>query len=120
MAKPTLLKLALVVVLSMAASSSYAATGYSGATSIGGTASPTSFSSSNKVTVYGNTETATAGSFLNTSYGIASAHFAGDKAIAARSGDSSLYFTSTTAGAANGLASVITCTTILSGVWTSM
>lgn len=121
MAKPTLLKLALVVVLTMAASTAFAAaTAFTGATFIGGSTSPTSFSASNKVTVYGDSNVRTAGDFTSTAYAIAAAHVAGDKAIAAKSGDSSLYFTSTTAGAATGIASAIATSTTLSGSWTSM
>lgn len=120
MAKPTLLKLALVVVLTMASSTAIAATAFTGATFVGGSTSPTSFSASNKVTVYGASDVTTAGSFTSTAYGICAGHLAGDKAIAAKSGDSSLYFTSTTAGGAVGLCATIATGTTLSGSWTSM
>ncbi len=115
MAKSTLLKLSLVVALSLAASSVYAATEFTGATAVGGT----SFSASNKVHVYGKTNGATSGAFDSTAYGIASAHESGDKVIGSKSGDAKLYFTTTSAGAATGTASAITDTTNLSA-WTSM
>ena len=115
MAKSTLLKLSLVVALSLAASSVYAATKYTGATAVGGT----SFSASNKVHVYGKTNGTTASGFDNTAYGIASAHESGDKVIGSKSGDAKLYFTTTNAGAATGTASTIADTTDLTA-WTSM
>jgi hypothetical protein len=113
MAKPTMLKLALVIALSMAASSAFA-TEYSGATSIGGT----SFSSSNKVRVYVKTN-GTSGSFDSSQYRIAGAHELGDKIVGAANSDSKLYFTTSTAGTATATACTITSATTVSG-WTSM
>ena len=117
MARPTLLKLALVVVLTMAASTAFAAVStFSGSTSVGGT----SFSSSNKSIVYGMTDNQTAGTFTSTTYAIAAGHISGDKAIAAKAGDSSLYYSAVAAGAATTTAAAISTTTVLAGTWTSM
>lgn len=116
MAKPTMLKLALVIALTMAASSAFAAgTLYSGATSVGGT----SFSASNKVRVYYANDATATNSFNGSNYVINSAHDQGDKVIGAASGDAKLYFTTTTAGAATTTASTVVTTTAISG-WTSM
>jgi len=114
MAKPTLLKLALVIALTTAASSVFATTAFSGATSVGGT----TFSASNKVTVYAATN-GTSGSFDGTTYVINGAHEQGDKVIGAAAGDSKLYFTTTTAGQATATANTVVTTTNISG-WTSM
>ncbi len=114
MAKPTMLKLALVIALSMAASAAYATTAFSGSTSVGGT----SFSSSNKVTVYAATN-GTSTSFDGTTYVINGAHNAGDKVIGASAGDAKLYFTTTTAGIATDTAKTVVTTTVITG-WTSM
>ena len=66
------------------------------------------------------TDVVTANTFTSTQYAIAAGHIAGDKAIAAKSGDSSLYFSAVTAGAATTTAAAISTTTVLSGAWTSM
>lgn len=110
-----MLKLALVIALSLAASSAFAATLYTGSTSVGGS----SFSASNKVSVYLATD-GTSGSFDGTNYAIAGAHEAGDKVIGAKNGDSSLYFTTAAAAAATAAASAIDTTTVLLDTWTSM
>lgn len=97
MAKQNYLKLALVIALTMAASSALATpTAYSGATSVGGT----SFSSSNKVTVWCATN-GTSGSFDGGVYSIRSAHVLGDKTIGSASGDARIYFQTTSAGNAS-------------------
>jgi uncharacterized protein YpuA (DUF1002 family) len=114
MAKPTMLKLALVIALSMAASTAFAATAYSKVTSVGGT----SFSSSQKVIVYLSTN-GTSTSFDGTTYAVAGAHELGDKVIGAQASDSNLYFTTATAGSATAAASTITTGTNIS-TWTSM
>ncbi len=112
MSKPVLLKLSLVIALSIAASAAGAATLYEGTTSVGGT----SFTSSNKVKVYGSSDAAE-------NYSIRSGHNGGDKVIASRSGDAKLYYSTTTVGAATAAASAAasgdaTGTTFNS--WTSM
>jgi len=94
MAKQNQLKLALVIALTMSASSALASpTAFSGATSVGGT----SFSSSNKVYVWAATN-GTTGSFDGGVYSIRSAHLLGDKTIASASGDARIYFQTTTPG----------------------
>ena len=109
MAKQNYLKLAVVIVLTMAAAStSFAAAGLVGA-SIGGS----SFTASNKVSCYYE------GSSDGLIYGIACGHQAGDKVIAAKSGDPMLYFKSTDVGAATTGAAAITNSFSTEG-WTSM
>jgi hypothetical protein len=119
MAKKNLLKLAVVVVLTMAAASSvYAATAtLSGSTSVGGS----SFSSSNKVSAYYVSDSAVAG-FAGTAYGIAAAHFSGDKTIASNHSDAKLFFSTTTPGNATTNAAAIATNTdfTVTSTWTSM
>ncbi|HIJ80943.1 MAG TPA: hypothetical protein HPP76_04485 [Desulfuromonadales bacterium] len=109
MAKPTMLKLALVIALTMAASSAYATTKFTGATAVGGT----SFSSSNKVSVYA------ASDAVGSYYVVNSAHDLGDKCIAAAAGDAKLYYTTAAAGSASTIACTVVTTTVITG-WTSM
>lgn len=119
MAKPTQLKIALIIALSLAAASTAFATPtlFSGATSVGGT----SFSSSNKVKVYAATD-GTADQFDGSNYGIRAAHDSGDKIIAARSGDAKMYFATSTPNNATSFASSAATDTDLTqtGTWTSM
>jgi len=119
MAKKNLLKLAVVIVLSMAAASSvYAATAtLSGSTSVGGS----SFSSSNKVSAYYVSDSSATG-FQGTAYGIAAAHFSGDKTIASNQSDAKLYFKTTTPGNATTDAAAISTNTDFTQTttWTSM
>jgi hypothetical protein len=87
MAKQSNLKIAVVIALTMAASSSYAATSIVGATDLGGG----SFTPSNKVSISVATN-GTSTSFDGTSYGAVSKHSSGDKNVASNSVDSKLYF----------------------------
>jgi uncharacterized membrane protein len=87
MAKQTFLKLAVVIVLTMAASATVHAATTIVTTSIGGS----SFNPSMKVSCYYNSD-GTSSSFNGTGYGIACGHYSGDKVIAAKSSDSTLYF----------------------------
>jgi hypothetical protein len=87
MNKINLFKLALVVVLSTAASAAYAATDITGPTLLGGN----SFAPSSNVVI--NVETdGDSGSFNGNNYGARSKHNKGDKIIGCKSGDSKLYF----------------------------
>lgn len=124
MAKQNYLKLAVVIVLTMAASSSFATvTTLTGTTAIGGS----SFAASNKVTcgyegylTGGTAATYSSTVFSATAYAIACGHLTGDKVVAAVSGDAKLYFavsTNATAGAvAVGSGTALTNT----AVWSSM
>jgi|GEM_PF-2948391 len=120
MAKQNYLKLAVVIVLTMAATSTvYAATTtLTGTTSIGGS----SFSPSNKVSCFYESDGTATNAFDGTHYGIACGHLQGDKIIAAKDGDAKLYFATTTVGSATVGASSINHTTDLTatGTWTSM
>ena len=109
MAQPTKLKLALVIALTIAASPAYATTRFSGATSVSGS----SFSSSNKVSVYA------ASDATGSMYVINSAHDLGDKCIGAQAGDSKLYYTTAAAGSASTIACTVVTTSTITG-WTSM
>ncbi|MEI7818158.1 MAG: hypothetical protein WCI45_13305 [Desulfuromonadales bacterium] len=112
MAKQNYLKLALVIVLTMAASSTVYAAAVSVGTSIGGS----SFAASNKVSCYYE------GVATFTSYTIACGHNAGDKVIAAKSGDAKLYFATAAANAATAGAAAISSTSdfTVTSTWTSM
>lgn len=118
MAKPTLLKLALVVVLTMAASSSAYATSVSQVgTSVGGS----SFAPSNKVKCYYVSDATASNSFDGSNYGIACGHDQGDKVIAARNGDAKLYFKTMTANnATSGAATIGLDSVTATATWTSM
>ena len=119
MAKKNMLKLAVVVVLSMAAASaSYAATiNLAGATSIGGS----SFSASNKVSAYYVSDSTVSTGFAGTAYGIAAAHGQGDKDIASNHSDAKLFFRTTTPGnATTNAAAIATNTNFTTSSWTSM
>lgn len=116
MAKQNYLKLAVVIVLTMAAASSVYAgtTTLTGTTTIGGS----SFSASNKVSCFYVSDSTDTAGFAGTAYGIACGHLSGDKVTAAVSGDAKLYFATTTAG--NATAGAATITTASSSTWTSM
>jgi uncharacterized membrane protein len=118
MAKQNYFKLALVIVLTMAAASTVHAQNSS---QVGSSIGGSSFSNSQKVSCYyaGNAGDATGTKYTSTSYQIACGHLSGDKVIAAKSGDARLFF-STSATPPTG-ASGITDTTLntLTG-WTSM
>lgn len=103
MAKPTIMKLAYVIALTMAAVSvANAAVGtFTGATGVGGT----SFSASNKVTVWAVTDGTNSTTFNGTVYSIRSAHSGGDKCIASASGDAKIYFATAAAGSASTIGS---------------
>lgn len=119
MARPTMLKLALVIALTMAASVAYATpTKYTGANNdIGGS----SFSASNKVNVFAATD-GTSGSFDGQNYSIRAYHDAGDKVIAGKSGDSRIYFATTTPGQGSAHSGAATTDDYASssGTWSSM
>ena len=118
MAKQNYLKLAVVVVLTMAAASTVHAQASSQVgTSIGGS----SFANSQKVSCYyaGNAGDATATGYTSTAYGIACGHLSGDKVLAAKSGDAKLYF-STAAVGSTGAASITDTTLDTLTGWTSM
>lgn len=105
MAKPTMLKLAFVVALTMAASSAFAVTTFTGPNNnIGGS----SFSASTKVTVAAATNGTNSTTYDGQLYSIRSWHSAGDKAIAGQSGDSRLYFATTTPGNASAFSGAAT------------
>lgn len=86
MARPTILKVAVVIALTMAASAASAAT-ITGATDLGGG----TFTPSNKVKISVATD-GTSGSFNGTAYGAVAKHDQGDKNIASISTDPKLYF----------------------------
>jgi hypothetical protein len=113
MNKINLLKLALVVVLSTAASAAYAATDITGATLLGGN----SFAPSSNVVVNADTD-ATSGNTDGNNYSARSKHNKGDKIIGCRSGDSKLYF-STVSNVTTAIGSANVTDTYGSG-WTSM
>jgi hypothetical protein len=122
MKKNSLLKIAFVVTLCIAATSSVSfASAYSGATCIGGTTTGTSFSASNKVTVFGISNGSSSTTYDGTTYSIRSKHSAGDKVIAAAAGDSKLYFQVTTVGDSTLLSGAATTDNYTSTTaWTSM
>lgn len=115
MAKQNYIKLAVVIVLTMAASSTVYATASLVGTSIGGS----SFTASNKVSVYYDSDASSTSSFDGSNYGIASGHASGDKVVAAKNGDASLYFKATGANQATAGASAIATGFSTTG-WTSM
>lgn len=97
MKNTNLLKIAFIVTLSLAAASSVSfASSYTGAVSIGGATTGTSFSTSNKVTVFGISNATDSTTYNGTVYSIRAKHDSGDKVIAATSGDARLYFQNTT------------------------
>ncbi|MDD2732582.1 MAG: hypothetical protein PHF56_01470 [Desulfuromonadaceae bacterium] len=120
MAKQNYLKLAVVIVLTMAAASTVHATT---STIVTGSIGGSSFSSSNKVSCYyaGDNGDATATNYSSTAYGIACGHAAGDKVVAAKSGDAKLYFSAAASGS-NGAADAanVNDTTDLTTGWSSM
>jgi hypothetical protein len=83
-----LLKLALILVLSTAASAAYAGTAISSATLLGGN----SFQPSTNVTINADTD-ATSGNTDGNNYSAKAKHAKGDKIIGCLSGDAKLYFT---------------------------
>lgn len=119
MAKQNYLKLAVVIVLTMAATSSAYADASSVGTSIGGS----SFNPSSKVTCYYDSNGSDPTVFDGTVYAIACGHSQGDKVIAAQSGDARLYFKQTDSNAAAAGAANITAVTSGSAFdtsWSSM
>ncbi len=119
MARPTMLKLALVIALTMAASSAFAATAFRGANNdIGGS----SFSASNKVTVVAATDGTNSTTYDGQNYSIRAYHSAGDKVIAGKSGDSRIYFATTTPGNGSALSGAATGDDYAgsAGTWSSM
>jgi hypothetical protein len=114
MAKKNLLKLALVIALSMAATSAYSATTISVSTALGGS----SFSCSNKVDI-GIATDGTNTQFDGTAYSARSKHFSGDKVIATMSGDSKLYWKTRAVGSSVDAAAT-NDTFTATATWTSM
>jgi hypothetical protein len=89
MSRPTLLKLALVIALTMAAGSAYAASSFSVVTPVG----ITSFAPSNNVTLGVASEAG--------GYSAHAKHFSGDRVVGFTNTDSKLYYSSgATVGAA--------------------
>jgi len=111
MARPTILKVAVVIALTMAASAAYSAT-ISASTDLGGG----TFTPSNKVSISVATD-GTANSFDGTQYGAVSKHTQGDKNIASNNSDPKLYFKTAAV-----TSSVITATSNMTfdTSWTSM
>lgn len=116
MAKQNYLKLAVAIVLTMAASTTVHATTVLVGTSIGGS----SFSASNKVSCYYDSNATASGLYDGTAYAIACGHSAGDKVIAAISGDAKLYFSATGANEGASGAASITCPFTFDTTWSSM
>ena len=114
MAKQNFLKLAVVIVLTMAASS----TVHAASTIVSGSIGGSSFNSSMKVSCYYNSN-GTSGSFDGTGYGIACGHTNGDKVIAAKTSDSTLYYKSTSAMGSGAVQTAADSALATSG-WTSM
>lgn len=119
MAKQNYLKLAVVIVLTMAAATTVHASAVSVGTSIGGS----SFAASNKVSCYYEGNSTTMTNFNSTTYAIACGHLAGDKVVAAKGGDAKLYFSAAASGStgAAGAANISTTTDLtVATTWTSM
>jgi hypothetical protein len=112
MARPTVLKIAVVIALTMAASAAYSATSISGSTDLGGG----TFTPSNKVTISVATD-GTSGSFNGTAYGAVAKHSSGDKNIASNNADPKIYFKT-----ADVTSSVIAASSNMTfdSTWTSM
>jgi len=109
MARTNYLKLALVIALTMAATSAYSATTISGTTNLSGS----SFSCSNKVDV------AVATDATGSAYSARAKHLNGDKVIATVNADAKLYWKTRAVGSsvdAAAVADVFTDT----ATWTSM
>jgi len=97
MKKINLLKIAFVVTLCIAATSSVSfASSYTGATCIGGPTTGTSFSASNKVTVFGISNGSSSTTYDGTTYSIRAKHSGGDKVVGAQAGNASIFFLVTT------------------------
>jgi len=92
----TSFKIALVIVLTMAASTAYSASAsLSGANlSVGGN----TFSASNKVYIGVQTDATDAASFDGTTYCATSVHGSGDKLLMGAAGDSRLFYKTTSVG----------------------
>lgn len=125
MARPTMLKLAFVIALSMAFASAAGATDITSAASFSGAnlnVGGSSFSASTKVSLSAITNATNAASFDGQAYSIRSWHSAGDKTIAGKSGDSRMYFATTTPGnaSANSGVAVTDDYSASSGTWVSM
>jgi len=115
MAKQNYLKLAVVVVLTMAASSAV----YAGTIVSGGSIGGSSFTPSQNSKCYYASD-GTANAFDGSNYGIACGHNSGDKIIGARNGDAKLYFATTTANNATAGAANIATNSVTGSTWTSM
>lgn len=111
MAKQSILKIAVVVALTMAASAAYAAT-ISASTDLGGG----TFTPSNKVSISVATN-GTSGSFDGTQYGAVAKHSSGDKNVASNNADPKLYFKTAAV-----TSSVVTASSGMTfdSTWTSM
>jgi hypothetical protein len=111
MAKQSMLKVALVIALSMAASAAFGATSISSSTDLGGG----TFTPSSKVTISVATN-GTSGAFDGTSYGAIAKHGSGDKNVGSINTDPKLYFKTAAV-----TSSVITASTNIDfSTWTSM
>lgn len=112
MAKPTMLKLALVIVLTMgAASAVHAATDITAAATFTGTnlnVGGSSFSASTKVTLSAISNATNSASFDGQTYSIRSWHSAGDKTIAGKAGDARIYYQTTAPNSASANSGVAT------------
>jgi hypothetical protein len=117
MAKQNYIKLAVVIVLTMASSSVvYAA----GTLVTGGSIGGSSFNPSNNVKCYFASD-GTASTFTGSNYGIACGHEKGDKVVATKSGDSRLYAGTAASNGATAVASTITTGSDLTASgWASM
>ena len=113
MAKQSILKVALVIALTMAASSAFAVKDIAGSTDLGGG----TFTPSNKVTVQVATN-GTSGSFDGTSYGAIAKHSSGDKIIGSNNSDPKLYFKTEAVGAISSVTAASDMT--FNSSWTSM
>jgi len=113
----TSFKIALVIVLTMAASSAYSAsTSLSGANlSVGGN----TFSASNKVFIGVSTNATNSASFDGTSYCATSVHGSGDKLLMGAAGDSRLFYKTIGVGQTAAVDPGGTALPTLTG-WTSM
>lgn len=125
MAKPTMLKLALVIALSMALASAASATDITSVASFSGVnlnVGGSTFSASTKVTLSAITNATNAASFDGQTYSVRSWHSAGDKAMAGKAGDSRMYFATTVPGSASAFSGAATNDNYAgsSATWVSM
>lgn len=108
-----LLKIAVIFALCAAASSASYAASMTGTTTLGGS----SFSTSNKVSLYVVTN-GTSGQFDGTVYSTRSKHTQGDKVIGAISGDPKMYYSTVSTGDTSIVSGAATTDTY--STWTSM